>query len=350
MDARVKNRLLVCLAALVLVGLCVGDAFWDRELPEPPAPSLQGTPPPAGSVSAQVPAPPAEGAGSPAPEPESGASEPDVSVPGPSAEEPRIPSEPVESYARWLARQIAEELTTPGMTEYEKAKAGYDYLVQNVSKGEAVCPELWRIYQKDPDTPVSFLENRAVSVLRFDIGMCEDQAAALTLLLREMGLEAEYIPGFIFSIQGDAMDHAWMMAKVDGTWYHLDPDLESYRARRGRIIYQYFLKGDEEFYRTHRWGQNAIDAGYLGEEQNEELRQYLGHPCPEDHDPAAEPQRLKGRAEPEASKALLLAEKAQKQAEDEIAAYEAEHEALAPIRLNMEPPVFGWDGYGPEIW
>ena len=151
-------------------------------------------------------------------------------------------------------------------------------------------------------------------------------------------------------IQGDAMDHAWMMAKVDGNWYHLDPDLESYRARRGRIIYQYFLKGDNDFYRTHRWGQNAIDAGYLGEEQNEELRQYLGHPCPEDYDPAAEPQRLNGRAEPEASKAMLLAEKAQKRAEEEIAAYEAEHGALAPIQLNMEPPVFGWEGYGPEIW
>ena len=31
-----------------------------------------------------------------------------VSVPEPSAEDPRIPSEPVESYAQWLARQIAE--------------------------------------------------------------------------------------------------------------------------------------------------------------------------------------------------------------------------------------------------
>lgn len=273
-----------------------------------------------------------------------------VSVPEPSAEDPRIPSEPVESYARWLARQIAEELITPGMSEYEKAKAGYDYLVQNVSKGEAVCPELWRIYQKDPNTPVPFVENRAVGTLRFDIGMCEDQAAALTLLLQEMGLEAEYIPGFIFTIQGDAMDHAWMMAKVDGNWYHLDPDLESYKARRGRISYIYFLKGDDDFYRTHRWGQNAIDAGYLSESRNEELRQYLGHPAPEDYEPATEPQRLDGQAEPEASKAMILAEKAQKRAEEEIAAYEAEQGALAPIQLNMEPPVFGWEGYGPEIW
>ena len=40
----------------------------------------------------------------------------------------------------------------------------------------------------------------------------------------------------------------------------------------------------------------------------------------------------------------------QKRAEEEIAAYEAEHGALAPIQLNMEPPVFGWEGYGPEIW
>ena len=146
------------------------------------------------------------------------------------------------------------------------------------------------------------------------------------------------------------MDHAWMMAKVDGNWYHLDPDLESYKARRGRISYIYFLKGDDDFYRTHRWGQNAIDAGYLSESRNEELRQYLGHPAPEDYEPATEPQRLDGQAEPEASKAMILAEKAQKRAEEEIAAYEAEQGALAPIQLNMEPPVFGWEGYGPEIW
>lgn len=258
--------------------------------------------------------------------------------------------QPVESYVEFLLQQTLAEIQRPGMSEYERAKAAYDYLLDSVTSDDPVCPELWRIYQKDPNTPVPFVENRAVGTLRFDIGMCEDQAAALTLLLQEMGLEAEYIPGFIFTIQGDAMDHAWMMAKVDGNWYHLDPDLESYRARRGRIIYQYFLKGDNDFYRTHRWGQNAIDAGYLGEEQNEELRQYLGHPCPEDYDPAAEPQRLNGWAEPEASKAMLLAEKAQKRAEEEIAAYEAEHGALAPIQLNMEPPVFGWEGYGPEIW
>ena len=331
--------ILTALVALVISGVYAGAGFLSRNGVRLPV--QEGPRPGEVSVSSEA----SKGESLPdvsAPEP--------VEAPEPSAEDPRIPSEPVESYARWLARQIAEELITPGMSEYEKAKAGYDYLVQNVSKGEAVCPELWRIYQKDPNTPVPFVENRAVGTLRFDIGMCEDQAAALTLLLQEMGLEAEYIPGFIFTIQGDAMDHAWMMAKVDGNWYHLDPDLESYRARRGRIIYQYFLKGDNDFYRTHRWGQNAIDAGYLGEEQNEELRQYLGHPCPEDYDPAAGPQRLNGRAEPEASKAMLLAEKAQKRAEEEIAAYEAEHGALAPIQLNMEPPVFGWEGYGPEIW
>lgn len=41
-----------------------------------------------------------------------------------------------------------------------------------------------------------------MSPLRFGVGMCENYAAALTLLLREMGLEAEYIPGLTCSISG----------------------------------------------------------------------------------------------------------------------------------------------------
>lgn len=277
------------------------------------------------------------------------ASQPEV-IPQVTVADPRIPPEPVENYAWWLVEQIAAEITTPGMSEYDKAKAAHDYMVENVSKGEAVCPELWRIYQKDPDTPLTFLENRAISPLRFEIGMCEDQAAALVLLLRGMGLEAEYIPGFIFSVQGDAMDHAWLMVQVDGSWYHMDPDMESYRARRGRIIYQYFLKGDAEMHRHHRWGENAIAAGYLSAEKNEELRQYAGHPCPADYSPAPEPKRMNGRAQPEASVAMQMAARAEEQAKAEIAAYEAEHGPLAPIRLNMEPPVFGYEGYGPEIW
>ena len=162
--------------------------------------------------------------------------------------------QPVESYVELLLQQTLAEIQRPGMSEYERAKAAYDYLLDSVTSDDPVCPELWRIYQEDRNTPIPYLENRAMSILRFHVGMCEDQAAALVLLLRGMGLEAEYLPGFMFTLAGEPMDHAWVQAKVDGVWYHLDPELEGYMARRDRVAYRYFLKGDQEIGRTHRWG------------------------------------------------------------------------------------------------
>ena len=40
---------------------------------------------------------------------------------------------------------------------------------------------------------------------------------------------------------------------------------------------------------------------------------------------------------------------ARREADAEIAAWEAEHGKLAPIQLNITPPVFGFEGYGPTF-
>ena len=49
-----------------------------------------------------------------------------------------------------------------------------------------------------------YLEQRALSVLLYHVGMCEDYAAALTLLYRAAGLQAEYVPGITYSGGGGA--------------------------------------------------------------------------------------------------------------------------------------------------
>ena len=106
------------------------------------------------------------------------------------------------------------------MGEYERAKAAFDYLIQYTVMDDPIGLDLWRIYGGGEE-PISFVEQRALSVLRFGVGSCEDYAAALTILLREMGLEAEYVPGLTYSLEGNLVDHAWTKAKIDGVWYHL---------------------------------------------------------------------------------------------------------------------------------
>ena len=251
--------------------------------------------------------------------------------------------QPVESYVELLLKQTLAEIQRPGMSEYERAKAAYDYLLDSVTSDDPVCPELWRIYQEDRNTPIPYLENRAMSILRFHVGMCEDQAAALVLLLRGMGLEAEYLPGFMFTLAGEPMDHAWVQAKVDGVWYHLDPELEGYMARRDRVAYRYFLKGDQEIGRTHRWGEKTLETGWLTQAQKEEVRQqWLGRLCPQDY-PVLPKARIRERWDE------VDVEQARKEAAKEVAAWEAEHGELPPLQLNIAPPVFGFEGYGPTL-
>ena len=42
-------------------------------------------------------------------------------------------------------------------------------------------------------------------------------------------------------------------------------------------------------------------------------------------------------------------EQARKEAAKEVAAWEAEHGELPPLQLNIAPPVFGFEGYGPTF-
>ena len=72
------------------------------------------------------------------------------------------------------------------------------------------------------------------------LGSCEDYAAALTVLLQEMGLEAVYVAGLTISVEGDFVDHAWTAVQLRGEWYHLDAQLEDNILRNDFLTYRYF--------------------------------------------------------------------------------------------------------------
>lgn len=245
----------------------------------------------------------------------------------------------VHPYLAELVADIVEEISTPEMSEYERTKAAFDYMIQHTYLDEPIGLELWRVHGGG-EQPIPFVEQRALSPLRFGVGMCEDYAAALTLLLRGMGLEAQYVPGLTYSAEGNLMDHAWTIVRINGTWYHLDSQLEDNISRRGSVRYRYFLKGDATLSGSHRWGQNLIDSSLLTSEQNAEIaEQYLTPACPQDY-PAPERMELGETPVPD-----LMA--LRQQAEAEIAAWEQENRPLPEIELNIVPPVFGIEGYGP---
>ena len=247
--------------------------------------------------------------------------------------------EELHPYLRQLVEETAAAIATPEMGEYQRVKAAFDYMIRHVAMGEPAGLDLWRVHGGG-DTPISFVEERAISPLKYGIGMCEDYAAALTLLLRGMGLEARYVPGLTYSAEGNLVDHAWTVVKIDGSWYHLDSQLEDNISRHGWVRYRYFLRGDATLSSSHRWGQNLIDAGLLTEEQNRELGEnWTPPPCPGDY---PTPERYDFEADPAPDP-----EVAARQAAGEIAAWEKENGPLPAMELNVIPPVFGLEGYGP---
>ena len=91
---------------------------------------------------------------------------------------------------------------------------------------------------------------------------------------------------------------------------------------------------------SHRWGQNLIDSGFLTAEQNEELaRNFLFEACPQDY-PTPPPHTFTSASMPDV-------EALEAEIEAEVNAYEAEHGPMEPLELDIIPPVFGLEGYGP---
>jgi hypothetical protein len=247
------------------------------------------------------------------------------------AENPPQAAEP--GYIEQIAQETIAKIVTPDMGEFEKAKAAFDYIIMTATLDDPIGLDIWRV--RGPDGPApSFVENRSVSLLAFSVGMCEDYAAAFTLLLRGMGLEAEYVPGLTYAADGTGfVDHSWVVAKIDGVWYHLDCQLEQNITRRGRINYRYFMRGDATLAGSHRWGQNLIDSRLLTDAQNKEIAEgFIPPACPQDH-PTPPPHEFTPPSKPDL--AALRAE-----AETEIKAAN-----LPTLELNIIPPVFGAEGY-----
>jgi len=103
-----------------------------------------------------------------------------VPAPEPTAEEIVILSAAAEpeqdaeqSYIDQVVQETIAKFAEPGMSEYEKAKAAFDYMIETTNLTEPVGLNLWRIRGNGGEPP-SFVENRSLSVLLYGVGMCED--------------------------------------------------------------------------------------------------------------------------------------------------------------------------------
>lgn len=209
----------------------------------------------------------------------------------------------------------------------------YHYLVENIYFTNPVGLDVWQYYAESQQ-PVSYLENRALSPLLFQIGSCEDFAAALVLLLRSAGFEAEYVAGYTLSVDQVYIDHAWAMVQLDGAWYHLDPQLEQNVTRDNRLTYRYYLRSDEEMEADHKWGENLIAYWPdIPKGEQEQIRLLYTPPlCPAQY---KWKQPLQAQTIPLPQKPNMA------DLEADIAARkrQGKNQKISAVRLNVEPPI-----------
>ena len=117
-------------------------------------------------------------------------------------------------------------------TDYEKAKAVYDYIYQNVS---------YDIIHKKNDN--YHLKATAFGALIFKAASCQGYAAAMYRLLREVGVNCRVITGYAVNEHtGEKEYHAWNIICIDGRWYNADITFD---VQNGG--HELFLKSDKDF-------------------------------------------------------------------------------------------------------
>ena len=105
----------------------------------------------------------------------------------------------INTFIRKRMKDVTDEVITDGMTDVQKAKALHDWVCDNTS------------YNYDSES--AFADHNDLSVFIGRPTVCEGYARTLNLLLHQAGIDSCYL---------NSDDHAWVMAKLGGHWFHID--------------------------------------------------------------------------------------------------------------------------------
>lgn len=158
---------------------------------------------------------------------------------------------PENNKADAFVEAVLKEIITDGMTQRQKMRAIYDWLLNEIS------------YQTETSTDYSSdsynkLDDYAFNGFKRLKGHCFHYAAMAAEMLDTLGLEITLVKGEGYS--ATAADHFllhyWVLVNVDGKQYHFDP-LYEYLYRLHDVKKDFFLVKDSLIYSdTHVWDRS----------------------------------------------------------------------------------------------
>lgn len=125
----------------------------------------------------------------------------------------------LNEYVKAQYKKIAEEVTSPDMSDTEKVKVLHDWVCRNTR------------YATGDTNSTEF--HTDASILLNDSTVCEGYAKAFNLLCHSAGIESYYL---------HSSDHAWNIVKLGGHYFHVDTTWDDGE----NIGYSWFLKSDGE--------------------------------------------------------------------------------------------------------
>lgn len=117
-------------------------------------------------------------------------------------------------------------LNDASMSDYQKIKAIYDYLTENVTYDYDHLYD--DTYKRKHTAYAALIDKKAV---------CQGYAVLFYRMALEAGIDARYIAGI-----GNGGPHGWNIVKLGDEYYNLDATWDA-----GRQNYEYFLKTDKNF-------------------------------------------------------------------------------------------------------
>ena len=147
-----------------------------------------------------------------------------------------------------MVKQILSQITTGGMSTYQKVKACYDYLIDNGRYGHASDSYF---DSGDMANERRFAEKSAYAFLKDGVGNCLNYNAAFTAMTRAIGLKTILRTGETPAIEGGYTSHTWCEIQLNGTIYVFDPQLEDNYARGAPTPYIFFCKTYDQVRYTH---------------------------------------------------------------------------------------------------
>ncbi|MDR0861612.1 MAG: hypothetical protein LBN30_02410 [Oscillospiraceae bacterium] len=170
---------------------------------------------------------------------------------------------------------ILDKSIKAGMTDNQKVKAVYDYLIYNFVHEASTVPLVATTWEKA--NPLSFSVDFMKPIMENGKGTCDAFANTFKLTAIRLGFECNYVSGYyVNASSGTKLGHGWNQIKVDGVWYWLDVDVEGTVYRREKYsepLYFLFMKKDSEWLSNHDWvrdewpaadgTKNAVDLSAL---------------------------------------------------------------------------------------